>query len=93
MELRKVKFKLEHIPESMLEESTGPEQEAARERNGLFHRWSDTLHFSNDPDDKTLARTMGIVESVEDGKIYHVHPPFIQFVKDFPKTYGKVEKD
>lgn len=51
-------------------------EEATRTRTGLFHGWGTTLHPKTE---EGHALTCGIVEDVQDGKIYLVNPETIQF--------------
>lgn len=61
----------------MLEyENDEKREEATRTRDGLFHGWGTTLHPKRE-EGHTL--TCGIVEDVQDGKIYLVDPEVIQF--------------
>jgi hypothetical protein len=53
-------------------------EEQQRTRDGLFHRWGDSIRMFND---KYYAETYGIVQDIETGKIKSVCPKRIKFVE------------
>lgn len=79
--LRKVVFTLEEQYElscGEFMEATTEEQEKAKKREGFFHAWGNECFFS---DEELVSRIVGIVEEESSGKVYHVVPKRITFVK------------
>ena len=76
--LRKVKFTLEGNEELGLFDYTPEEAaETTTNREGLFHTWGTEIISA---DGKCLDQSIGIVEGVSSGKVYHVIPKRITFL-------------
>ena len=75
---RKVKFTLEGIEELGLFDYIPEEaSEKTTTREGLFHTWGTEIISV---DGKCLEQSIGIVEEVSSGKVYHVIPKRITFL-------------
>lgn len=76
--LRKVKFTLEGNEElGLFDYAPEEESEMTTTRNGLFHKWGTEIISV---DGKCLEQSMGIVEEVSSGKVYHAIPKRITFL-------------
>ncbi len=78
--LRKVKFTLEgQVDLGLMDYKDEAElEEKTKERDGWFHTWGNEC-FRND--EKLIEHVVGVVEETETGKIYHVIPERMYFVK------------
>lgn len=78
--LRKVKFTLEGQVDLGLYDYENDEEreEITKERDGLFHAWGNEILTDNG---RSIEQEVGFVEEVETGKVYHVIPKRIVFVK------------
>lgn len=78
--LRKVKFTLEGQEDLGLNDYENDEQErVTKERDGQFHTWGNECFW--DEEGKLVEQVIGVVEETETGKIYHVIPKRMYFVK------------
>lgn len=81
-DLRKVKFTLEQFNGTIGDyESAGENaDEIIKERTGVFHCWGNEPFYDAEVSN-FRDRTVGIIEEDATGKVYHVIPQFITFLK------------
>lgn len=79
--LRKVKFTLEGQADLGLQdyENEAEQEKTTKERDGKFHTWGNECF--GDEEGKLVEQVIGVVEETETGKIYHVIPKRMYFVK------------
>lgn len=83
--LRIVKFTLEGQDDMtagdyMVNMSAKEADETTKIRNGYFHTWGNEF-FWNANDEKFVERIIGVVEEIENGKVYHIIPKRITFLQ------------
>ncbi len=78
--LRKVRFTLEGQEDLGLRdyENEAEREKTTKERDGWFHAWGNECFWN---EDKLIEQVIGVVEDAETGKIYHVIPKRMYFVK------------